>query len=467
MKLAGTLAAASVLLLSSCMVGPNYQRPKVNVPATYRGEPPNEAGNQNTASLGDEKWWAVFHDQQLQELIRTALQQNYNVRIAASRVLQQRAQVVITRADEFPTLAAGPALIGERSPAVPGVFGGFQYLAPELTASASWNPDFWGRYRRATEAARANLLSAEWNRRAVISTLVSNVATAYFQLRELDLELGIARRTLASREESLRLTQTLESGGATSMEDVRQAQQLVETAAGAIPDTERQIQQQENQISILLGENPAEIARGRKLTEEEPLPPSVPPGLPSSLVERRPDIRQAEQQLIAANAEIGVARAQFFPQISLTGSAGFESIGLHNLFAAADTIWNFTAGATQPIFEGGRLRGNLQLAEAQDQQMLLTYKQTIQQAFSDVSNALIAYQKYRQYREHQELLARYAQDAANLSDMRYKGGVTSYLEVLTSQTNYFSAELTLARARLSERLTLVQTYNALGGGWQQ
>ncbi len=184
-------------------------------------------------------------------------------------------------------------------------------------------------------------------------------------------------------------------------------------------------------------------------------------------MERRPDIRQAEQQLVAANAEIGVARAQLFPQISLTGSGGFESIGLHNLFTLGDGVWNFTGAAAQPIFEGGRLRASVRLAEAQQQQMVLSYKQTIQQAFSDVSNALIAYQKYRQYREHQELLTRYAEDAADLSDLRYKGGVTSYLEVLPSQTNYFSAELTLAQARLNERLSLVQLYNALGGGWQQ
>ncbi len=415
----------------------------------------------------DEKWWSVFHDEELHKLIRTALQQNYNLQIAANRILQERAQLTITRADEFPRVAGGPAFNGIRSPSIPGVFQGYQYVAPELTVSASWTPDFWGQYRRATEAARANLLGAEWNRRAVMSTLVSNVAAGYFQLRALDLELDIARQTLASRQQSLKLTETLESGGAESMEDVRQAQELVETAAEAIPDIERQVQQQENSISILLGENPNEIPRGRKLTEEEPLPPVVPAGMPSALLERRPDIRQAEQQLIAANAQIGVAKAQLFPQISLTGSGGLESIGLHNLFTPSNGVWSFAATAAQPIFEGGRLRGNLRLAEAQEQQMVLTYKQTIQQAFSDVSNALIAYQKYRQYREHQELLAHYAEDAANLSDVRYKGGVTSYLEVLTSQTNYFSAELTLAQARLNERLSLVQLYNALGGGWQQ
>jgi multidrug efflux system outer membrane protein len=458
-------AFAAALLFSSCMVGPNYKRPPIDVPPSYRA--PSQSQPVTAESLGDQKWWDVFHDQELQKLIQTALQRNYNVQIAANRVLQGREQLTITRADEFPSISGGPAITGVRSPSIPHVFPGYQYVAPELTVSASWAPDFWGRYRRATEAARANLVAAEWNRRAVVSTLVSNVATTYFQLRELDLQLDIAHETLASREHSLQLTETLEQGGATSMEDVRQAQQLVETAAELIPDTERLIQQQENQISILLGENPTEIARGKKLIEQEPLPPNVPAGLPSSLIERRPDIRQTEQQLMAANAEIGVARAQLFPQISLTGGGGFESIGLHNLFTLGGGVWNFTGAAVQPIFEGGRLRANVRLAAAQQQQLVLSYKQTIQQAFSDVSNALIAYQKYRQYREHQELLTRYAEDAADLSDLRYKGGVTSYLEVLTSQTNYFSAELTLAQARLNERLSLVQLYNALGGGWQQ
>jgi multidrug efflux system outer membrane protein len=458
------LASAAALALSSCMMGPNYKRPAVDVPATYRA--PAQVQPETANSLGDEKWWSVFRDEELQKLIRTALAQNYNLQIAANRVLQEQAQLTITRASEFPTISGGPAFSGVRSASIPGVFPGYQYVAPEVTMSASWAPDFWGQYRRATEATRANLLAAEWNRRAVVSTLVSNVASAYFDLRALDLTLEIARQTLESRQQSLKLTETLETGGATSMEDVRQAQQLVEAAAETIPDTERLIGQQENAISILLGNNPAAIPRGRKLTEEE-VPPVVPAGVPSSLLERRPDIRQTEQQLIAANAQIGVAKAQLFPQISLTGSGGFESIGLHNLFILSGGIWNFSAAAVQPIFEGGRLRGDVRLAEAQEQQMVLSYKQTIQQAFSDVSNALIAYQKYRQYREHQEALAHYAEDAANLSDVRYKGGVTSYLEVLTNQTNYFSAELTLVQARLNERLSLVQLYNALGGGWQQ
>jgi multidrug efflux system outer membrane protein len=332
--------------------------------------------------------------------------------------------------------------------------------------NASWNLDFWGQYRRATEAARASLLASEWGRRAVLTTVVANVATAYFQLREYDLELDIAQRTLVSRQKSLTLTQTLAAGGATSMVDVRQAQQLVETAAETIPNVEREIQQEENAISILLGENPAGISRGLQLIQE-PLPPDVPAGLPSSLLERRPDIREAEQNLVAANAEIGVARAAYFPQISLTGSGGFESIGLGLLLSGSSVIGNFAGSVTQPIFNAGKLRANVKLAKAEQQQELLTYEQTIQQAFSDVSNALIAYRKYRDFREHQELLTGCAQQADNLSQIRYRGGATTYLEVLTSETSYFSAELTLAQARLNERLSLVEIYNALGGGWEQ
>jgi len=458
--------AASLILLASCTVGPNYKRPVVNVPAVYRGEAASEPGNQAANSLGDEKWWTVFQDPELQNLIRMALKQNYDLRIAATRILQAQAQVVIARAGQFPNASVGPSVSGVRSPGIPGVFKSYSYLADELTLSGSWNIDFWGRYRRATEAARASLRASEWGRRAVVGTLVENLAAAYFQLREIDLELSIAKRTLGSRQQSLKLATTLEQGGATSMVDVRQSQQLVEEAAETIPDTERLAQQTENQISILLGENPTAIPRGRPITEQ-PLPQTIPAGLPSRLLERRPDIRQAEQQLIAANAEIGVARAQLFPQISLTGSGGVESIGLGNLLTWAARYWNWSGTATQPIFNAGSLRANVRLAKAQQQQLLLTYQQTIQTAFREVSDSLIAYQKYREFRQHQQALTAAAQDAAHLSEIRYQGGVASYLEVLTNETTYFTAELNLARAELNERLSLVQVYNALGGGWEQ
>jgi multidrug efflux system outer membrane protein len=295
---------------------------------------PQDVTQPAAESIGDQKWWEVFQDPQLQELIHTALQQNYDVRIAATRILQAQAQVGITRADQLPTINAGAQTVDERSPRAK-FFPAYETSAHQVDVSLAWELDFWGKYRRATESARANLLATEWAREAVISTLVSDVAAAYFQLRELDLELEISRRTLASRRDSLQLTQTLASGGATSMLDVRQAEQLVFTAAETIPDLERRIELQENFISTLLGNNPGPIARGTKLTEQ-PHAPEIPAGLPSSLLERRPDIRQAEAQLIAANAQIGVAKAAYFPQINclrVQPGCGVSEDHLYNPFS--------------------------------------------------------------------------------------------------------------------------------------
>jgi len=443
------------ILLAGCTMGPNYHRPAVTVPETFR----NQTGDPNAASLGDEKWFTVFQDEELQKLIRTALEQNYDVRIAATRILQAQAQVGIARSNQFPQVSGSLGYIAQKIP-------GFAFNVLQLQGLFSYNFDFWGQYRRATESARASLLATEWNRRQVISTLVASIANAYFSLRELDLELEIAQRTLGSRKESLNLTQTLERGGAVGLLDVRQAEQLVETAAEAIPQTEMEISQQQDLISVLMGENPHDIPRGRLLTEE-PLPAAIPAGLPSQLLERRPDIRQAEQQLAAANAQIGVARAAFFPSLPLTGGLGVESGPLSKLFTPGAAEWAFSAPITQPIFTAGRLRANLKLVEAQQQQALLMYQQAIQNAFRQVSDALIAFTKVREFREHQELLTTAAQGAAELSGVRYRGGAASYLEVLTNETNYFSAQLNLARSRLNERLSLVQIYTALGGGWEQ
>jgi multidrug efflux system outer membrane protein len=462
-RFATAIALSLTIFLTGCMVGPNYKRPDVPAAPAYRG--PDGSALQSSASLGDEKWWDLFKDPQLQELIRTALKQNYDLRIAASRVIQAQQQVTITRSNQFPNVGVGPSVNGVKSPAIPGVFGGYSYIADALNLTASWNPDFWGRYRRATEGARATLRATEWGRRAIVSSLVEEVATDYMQLREYDVELDIEKRSLASRKESLNLTQTLERGGATSMVDVRQAEQLVEQAAELIPQTEQAMQQEENAISLLLGQNPGSIPRGLALTEQ-PNPDDVPAGLPSQLLERRPDIQEAEQNLVAANAQIGVARAQLFPQISLTGTGGVESIGLGNIFSWGARAWNYTGSATQPIFNAGSLRANVRLSEAQKEQAVLTYRQSIQTAFEQVSNALIANRKLRDYRVHQEALTEATRDSSNLAQVRYKGGVTSYLEVLTNETNYLTAEIALARARLAERLALVQLYNALGGGWQ-
>ena len=449
------LLAVLVVLLAGCTVGPNYHRPTVDVPADFR----NQTTDSSAQSLGDQKWAAIFEDQELQKLIRAALEKNFDVRIAAARILQAQAQVGITRADQFPQISGSAGFASEK-------LAGFGYNLIQLQGLFSWNVDFWGQYRRATEAARANLLASEWARRQVIDTIILSVATAYFQLRELDSELEVAQRTLTSRKESLGLTQTLEHGGAVGLLDVRQAEQLVETAAETIPETQRQIGIQEDLLSTLSGENPHDIPRGRLLIDQ-PSPPVVPAGLPSHLLERRPDIVQAEQQLVAANAQIGVARAQFFPSLPLTGSGGVESGPLLRLFLPSSVGWTFSAPLTQPIFTAGKLKGNLKLAQAQQQQALLTYQQTIQTAFRQVSDSLVSHSKYREFREHQELLTTAAQGAASLSDMRYRGGAASYLEVLTNETNYFAAELNLARARLNERLSFVQLYNALGGGWEQ
>ena len=461
-----SVALACIAILGcGCTVGPNYKKPAANVPGTYRGLAEEEAGKTEPGSLGDQKWWEVFQDEQLRSLIRTALQQNYDVRIAGARILQAQAQLGITRADQFPSVSAGAGISDSRSPKGK-FFPAFEGSTGQVNASAAWELDFWGKFRRATEAARANLVASESARQEVMLTLVANVSGAYFQLRALDLELEISKRTLASRRESLRLTTILADHGSTSMLDVRQAEQLVFTAAAEIPSLEQQIEQEENLISILLGKNPDTVARGQTLTEQA-RPPAVPAGLPSSLLERRPDIREAEQQLIAANAQIGVAKAAYFPQISLSGSAGFQSAALTNLFSGPAGTWDFGASLAQPIFTAGRLRSNVRFAEAQQQASLLFYQQTIQGAFRSVSDALIAYRKTQEFRSQEELLFQSAQDAARLSHMRYSGGVTGYLEVLTNETNAFSAELGLVQAKLNELLTLVQLYEALGGGWQQ
>ena len=460
------IALAGVTILSSgCTVGPNYKKPAASVPGTYRGLAAEEEGKTEPGSLGDQKWWDVFQDEQLRSLIRTALQQNYDVRIAGARILQAQAQLGITRADQFPSVSAGASISDSRS-AQSKFLPAFEESSGQVNVSAAWEIDFWGKFRRATEAARANLVATESARQEVLLTLVANVSSAYFQLRALDLELEISKRTLASRRESLRLTTILADHGSTSMLDVRQAEQLVFTAAAEIPSLEQQIEQEENLISILLGKNPDTVARGQTLTEQV-RPPTVPAGLPSSLLERRPDIREAEQQLIAANAQIGVAKAAYFPQISLSGSAGFQSTALTSLFSGPAGTWDFGASLAQPIFTAGRLRSNVRFAEAQQQATLLFYQQTIQGAFRNVSDALIAYRKTQEFRAQEELLFQSAQDAARLSHMRYSGGVTGYLEVLTNETNAFSAELGLVQAKLNELLALVQLYEALGGGWQQ
>jgi outer membrane protein, multidrug efflux system len=452
--------AAVCLLGGACLVGPNYVKPVLPAPDSFRG-----TTGPSPASLADARWWDVFADEQLQALVRTATTQNYDIRIAATRVEQAEAQLGITRSNQYPTVGVDVQAGGQRTPEL-GTTPARTAAAALIRGRAAWELDFWGRYRRGTEAARARLLASEWGQRAVMSTLVSRVADAYFTLRALDLQLDVARRTLASRNESLDLARIREQGGATSMVDVRQAEQLVYSAAGTIADFERRIEQQENFISVLLGGFPGAVTRGRELTAQ-PHAPEVPAGLPSSLLERRPDIQAAEQDIIASNAEIGVARAAYFPSITLTGNGGVQSTALGALFSGSALAWNATAGLAQPLFTAGRTRAQVAFAEAARAEAALNYERTIKEAFLEVSDALVGYRKAQELRAQQELLVSAAQDARRLADIRYRGGATSYLEVLDAETRLFTGELSLADARLSELTDFVELYRALGGGWQQ
>jgi multidrug efflux system outer membrane protein len=453
-----------------CVVGPNYQRPAASIPATFRA--PEPLPPEQAASIADLKWFEVFKDEKLQGLVRTALERNYDLRDAVARVEEARANLGVTRSNQFPNVDAGAGLEFNRvsrdgATPIP------QQLLPSQNRTfgsaalqlLSFEIDIWGRLRRATEAARASLLSAEENRKVVVTTLVSDVATAYLTLRELDYSLDISKRTLQTREASLALTKSRQTGGVSTLLDLRQAEQLVYTAEETIPGIQQQIEQGENQISLLLGENPGSVERGRSLTEQA-FPPEVPAGLPSALLERRPDIRAAEQDLIAANAEIGVARAAYFPQLSLSGALGGASTQLSSLFSAPHRTFNLAPEVTQPIFTAGRIKSRVKFAETERERALIRYEKTIQTAFTEVSDALIAHQRVRESREKQEALVAALQDRLRLAYVRYRGGVDTQLNALDADRDLFQAELGLAQLRLQETLTVVQLYKALGGGWQ-
>jgi multidrug efflux system outer membrane protein len=459
-----------VLLLSGCAVGPNYERPNVPAPITFRAPeplPPDQA-----ASLADLKWFEVFKDPELQKLVRQGLVQNYDLRDAVARVEEARSNLGITRSDQFPQVGATGAVNFTRL-SRDGSFPLPESFVPHQNRTwgqaslnlLSFELDLWGRLRRATEAARANLLSADENRKAVVTTLVSDLATAYFNLRELDYELDISTRTLTTRQESFQLTQDRQSHGIATQLDLRQAEQLVETAAEVIPSLHQQIEQTENQISLLVGQNPGPVTRGKSLIEQE-FPPEVPAGLPSALLERRPDIRAAEQSLIAANAQIGVAKAAYFPQISLTAALGGQSSQLTSLFAGPKAIYNFVPQISQPIFTAGKLKSQVRLAEAERNSALVQYEKAIQNGFTEVSNALIAHQRVRESRVHQQALVIALEDRTRLSYMRYRGGVDTQLNALDADRDLFQAQLTLAQLKRNEILSVVQLYKALGGGWQ-
>jgi outer membrane protein, multidrug efflux system len=463
--------ALALLLVSGCEVGPNYHRPAVPTPPAFHGPDESQQMEAQAASFADMPWWLVFNDPQLQDLIHTALKQSYDLQIAVERVNAARAQVGITRSSEFPQISVDPQFSGGKTDQ------NIRSNVFSLAGDVFFQVDLFGRLRRATEAARAQLLGTQDAQQTVILTLVSDVASDYFLLRDLDLQLEITKETVKTQADSVRLTELrLQHGVGTNL-DVLQARQVLDTANAQIPDLERQIGQTEDALNILLGRYPDDIPRGKPLgiltadglTWSETLPPELPAGLPSQLLERRPDIRQAEQNLVAANANIGVARATFFPQISLLGNGG-GAWGNSNFAGTAIPapvgVESYAASATQPIFEGGALRNSLRYAKSQDRLALITYQQTIQRAFGDVSDALIGYDKDHAVRERQQQTVKDLQASVDVSMMRYKGGTANYLEVLDSQRSLFSAELTLAQARNNEYQSLVQLYKALGGGWK-
>ena len=454
----GVGAALAGLLTGACTVGPNYRKPNVPVPPNFRNATPEQ--QQPDASLADLPWWQIFKDPVLENLIRTALERNYEVRIAAEQIMAARALVGIVRADQLPQLSVGPAYSGGKTSINPT-----NTYALGVIADISYQLDLFGGLRRATESARASLLATEEARRTVLVTLVSDVGTNYFQLLALDLQLGIARETVVRQEESVALTKSRADAGVATDVDWLQARQVLDAANSRIPELERQIRRTEDALSILLGNYPEDVPRGAVLTAQQ-LPPELPVGLTSALLDRRPDIRQAEKNLIRFNAEIGVARAQFFPQIALTGSGGRSAV-FTSLMNSSTNIWGSGASLFQPVFQGGRLTSNLRYAESRQRQSLLIYSQTIQRAFGDVSDALVDVEKYREARVQQEQYVRDLDATVRLANLRYNGGITTFLEVLDAQRSRFAQQLVLAQLRGLEFQSVVQLYRALGGGWQQ
>jgi multidrug efflux system outer membrane protein len=457
------LLCAAGLVAAGCTVGPDYKRPEVSAPAAYRGTDaaPPTAG---TRSFGDLAWASVFPDPDLQALIRTALAQNYDLRVAAARILQAQSQVTIAGSLGVPSVdgsidAPYNTYTGSDRPQIDSSF------EPRAGFGVAWELDFWGRYRRGSEAARADLLAAEEARYAVMATLVAQVGQAYLNLRGLDLTLEISRRTVDSRVQSLDLVKARLEGGVSGILEVRQAETLLYTATKSIPEIQRQIEQTENFINILLGQDPGPIKRGRPL-EQQIAAPALPPGLPTDLLTRRPDIRQAEQQLVAANAQIGVATALLYPQVTLSGFAGVGNSTISGTSIGPYGIFSLLPAITLPIFNAGRLQANVEFNEARAQEAALLYQQTLRQAFREVSDALVDIRKRQEFRQQQELLVGALSDASQVAKLRYEGGVSSYLEVLDTERQYFDAEIQLVQAKRDESASVILLYKALGGGWQ-
>ncbi|HSU43573.1 MAG TPA: efflux transporter outer membrane subunit [Casimicrobiaceae bacterium] len=448
----------AAIVLAGCSLAPPYQRPDANVPAVYHG-PVRES---TARSIADLAWWNVFRNAQLDALIHEALAGNLDLAVVAAQITQAEAQVRAARSPIFPQVN-GQAQAQRANTTAP-----FATQNSFVAALAlSWEIDFWGRYRSATEAARANLLATEEARRAIIASLVAGVAQQYLQLNALRQRLDIVNQTATAQRDSLRLVTLLAEHGVQSAAEVRQAETQVLTTENEIPAIERQIGQAEDALAVLLGAPPRRFDIGPTLPAGT-LPPGVPPGLPSELLERRPDIRQAEQQLIAANANIGVARAQFFPSISLTGTLGRASEALAGLVTNRGiTVHALAAAANVPIFEGGALVANEQIARAQAEQAVAQYRRTVLVALEEVSDALIAFDRdAAEVKGNRDRVA-VAQEYLRLANERFRAGVISYLEVLDAQRQLFSAQLDLNASELNQRLAMVQLYKALGGGWTE
>ena len=451
-----------LLLFSGCAVGPNYKRPTVNSPADYRDA--ERAAQQ--ASIADLPWWEVFSDDRLKSLVQTALANNYDLRIAITRIEQSRQIAAQARAQYFPFLnySAGASAGKNEFAGAVTPSGGEQRGAFVAVASVAWEADVWGRIRRENESARAQYLATEEARRGVMLSLVTDVAQAYFELLELDLQLQIAKDTTDSFTQTLKLfTQRLEGGVASKLDTSRAAAALA-TAAASVPEIERQIAIKENQIAVLLGANPEPIPHTAKLLEQV-VPPDIPVGLPSALLERRPDILTAEEQLRSANAQVGIATANFFPRVGLTGLFGRASSPLSLLSSGQTTVWSLAGNIAGPIYQGGALRAQKRQSVAFWEQTKLQYEQTAQVAFQDVSNALVSRQKFEAIRDQQAQAVDAYQESVKVSFQRYVAGKASYFEVLDAQLQLYPAQNALASTELNRRTIIVQLYKALGGGW--
>ena len=463
------MLAAATLGAAGCMVGPNYSRPPVTMPATFRDVAP-AATAADGVSLADTQWFDVFKDDTLTALVRTAIERNFDIRIAAERVIQARERFHIAESQQYPTVIAAASATSNRRSEV-GATTLPANASPQVESvhadiGAAWEVDVWGRLRRMNESARAQYLATEEARRGVLTSLVADVSDRYLQLRSLDAQLAIALRTRDIAADGYRLTDLRRSRGVATALDVRQAEQLQLTAAGRIAALEREIAQTENALSLLLGEVPGGVTRGRALDAFQ-APPSIPAGVPASLLTRRPDIRQAEQQLIAANAQIGVARAELFPRITLTGVLGIESRSLSDLLTSRAGLFTAAGGLTAPIFNAGRLRAGVRVAESVQRELVIGYERAIYEALRDVSDALTEYHKTTEQRTAQQALVESLREAVRLSMQRYQGGIDSYLPVLDSQRSLFDSELGLVTLQQRELGSIVELYRALGGGWSE